>query len=242
MSFIDKMIAASGPAWRRYERHPWFEALEQGRLSLDQFIEFQVEDAPFIPYLHKALAIGLSKAPVGGEWSRAATVLLHDVFVANELKAKAGLLASLGVQNCRFDAWALSPRREGYVNHIMRTSHEGPVGDIAAALLPCTFFTKVVGERFRGVDIKGPEAFRRWAAIYADKQMFGMLDVHIKAAREEAERSGEARERITRIFVRSLQHQVAVFDDALGQPVAWPEVGLTDLNSRFLRPVTSAVG
>jgi thiaminase len=227
-SLVDDCIDAAGGAWTHYENHPWFTALEEGTLPIEQFVRFQVEDAPFIPYLHRTVALGLAKAPVGSPWSRAAATLLSDVFVAKELAAKREIIEALGFADPRFDRWALSPRREGYANHLLRAALEGTAGDIAASLLPCTFFTRVVGRRFESVDIQGPEAYRRWARIYADKQMYSMLEAHIWMMEDEVEREPSKREDLIRQFVRSTQHQVAVFDDALEpgpdwQPVAHPD-------------------
>lgn len=221
---VEQCIAAAGDAWAAYERHPWFEALERGTLPIERFVRFQVEDAPFIPYLHRAIALGLAKAPTGSRWSRAAATLLSDVFVAQELEAKRQILEELGVTDPRFDRWALSPRREGYANHLLRAALEGSAGEIAAALLPCTFFTRVVGRRFEGVELAGPPAYRRWARIYADKQMYSMLEAHAELMEDEVAREPSQRDPLIRLFVRSTQHQVAVFDDALEPGPPWRRV------------------
>jgi len=227
-SLVEECIEAAGPAWKHYENHPWFDALERGTLPIDRFVAFQVEDGPFIPYLHSTIALGLSKAPVGSPWSRAAATLLSDVFVAKELEAKRQIIESLGVPNPRFDRWALTPRREAYANHLLRTALEGTTADIAASLLPCTFFTKVVGRRFESVDIQGPEAYRRWARIYADKQMYHMYDAHVGMMEWQIERTPSVKDDLIRLFVRSTQHQVAVFDDALEPGPSWPAVAHPD--------------
>jgi thiaminase len=176
------------------------------------------------------LAFGLAKAPIGSSWSRTASAILDEIFVADEIEAKREIVQSLGV-DCLFDRWSLSPRREAYVNHIMRTALEGTIGEIAAVLLPCTYFTTLVGRRFEGVDIQGPEAYRRWAAIYAAKQMYSMLSAHIEMIEMEANQNPFSRGELIRIFVRSVQHQVAVFDDALEPGAPWPEVGLEGFGS-----------
>lgn len=225
---LDACIRACGEAWRRYERHPWFEALERGTLPLAHFVRFQVDDAPFIPYLHRTVALGLAKAPIGSAWSRAAATLLSDVFVAKELETKRQILADLGVAAVRFDRWALSPRREAYANHLLCTALEDTAGAIAASLLPCTFFTRVVGKRFEGVELRGPEAYRRWARIYADKQMYSMVEAHAALMEDEVAREPSRRAALIRVFVRSAQHQVAVFDDALEPGPSWPAVAGAD--------------
>ncbi len=227
-TLVDECKQAAGQAWKHYENHPWFTAMENGTLPIERFVRFQVEDGPFIPYLHQTVALALSKAPVGCAWSRAAATLLSDVFVAKELQAKKEIIESLGVKNPRFDRWALSPRREGYANHLLRTALEGSTAQTAAALLPCTFFTQVVGRRFEGVEVKGPEAYRRWAKIYADKQMYNMLEAHVEMMESEVRREPSAKEDLIRLFVRSTQHQVAVFDDALEPGPAWQPVAHPD--------------
>lgn len=224
---------AAGDAWRRYEDHPWFTALERGELTMESFVKFQAEDAPFIPFLHQTIALALAKAPVGSPWARSAATLLSEVFVANELETKREILESLGVRDVRFDRWALSPRREAYANHLIRIALEGTASEVAASLLPCTFFTQIVGRRFESVDIKGPPAFKRWAQIYADKQMYNMLWAHVEMMEVGARTSATARDELVRVFVRSTQHQVAVFDDALEPGPTWPVVSHPDFQWRL---------
>lgn len=223
---------AAGPAWLRYESHPWFSALESGALPVEQFVSFQLNDAPFLPFLHQTLAIGLSKAPTGSPWSRAVTTLLSDVFVAKELQTKREILEGLGIKDVRFDRWALTPRREGYVNHLLRVAHEGSASEIAAALLPCTLFTQIVGKRFENVEIKGPPIFKRWAQIYAEKQMFQMPIAHLTLMESSVRQHAALRDELIRNFVRSTQHQVSVFDDALEPGPGWPAVAHPEFQLR----------
>ena len=228
-ALLRECIAAAGPAWQRYERHPWFAALESGELSLAQFVRFQTEDAPFLPFVHQVMALALAKAPTGSPWSRGAARMLNEVFIANEMKAKAELLADLGVEEVRFDRWALSPRREGYAHHLLRVAHEGTAPEIAAALTPCNLFTHVVGRRFENVDIQGPPPFKRWAKVYSDKQMYEMVALDLMLMEDGARQSPAIRDEMVRLFVRSTQHQVAVFDDALEPGPAWTAVSHQDL-------------
>ena len=228
--FADECKKAAGPAWTAYEQHPWFTALEKGELPVEDFIAFQVGDAPFVPQIHRVLAFGVAKAPAGCAWSRAATTLLDEVFVANEMEAKRRVLAGLGVTGCRFDRWALTPSREAYANHMLRVGLEGTPGQIAAALLPCALFADVVGRRFEGVDIAGPPAFKEWADIYAHKQVYRMAEAHAELMEEEAAQGESARREMQRIYIRSVQHQVAVFDAALSRPPGWVESDDPELN------------
>jgi hypothetical protein len=108
---LDECIAAAGPAWHRYEHHPWFTALESGELTMEMFVRFQSDDAPFIPFIHRVQAFALAKAPTGSAFSRAVATSLSEVFVAKELETQAEILASLGVKETRFDRWSLPSAR-----------------------------------------------------------------------------------------------------------------------------------
>ncbi|MDT0442950.1 hypothetical protein [Streptomyces johnsoniae] len=87
-TFIDQCREATAADWEAYEEHPWLTDLERGRMTVERFLAFQVDDAPFIPYIHRTLALGLAKAPSGSPWSRTAANLLSNYFVAAETDFK----------------------------------------------------------------------------------------------------------------------------------------------------------
>lgn len=224
MTFTDRCRAATAAGWKAYEEHPWLTDLEQGRMTVGRFLAFQNDDAPFIPYIHRTLAIGLAKAPSGSAWSRTAADLLSGYFVSAETDFKRSLLESLGRDSVRFDAGALTPAREAYANHLLTSALDGDIGQIAAALYPCAMFTQVVGERFRNVDIQGPPAFAAWAHYYANKQGSQMAEAHADLMNQMATTDGE-RDKMTFAYARSLQHQIRVFDAAYRSYPGWPTTG-----------------
>lgn len=221
-AFVDQCRELTLKGWDAYENHPWLTDLEQGRMTVERFLAFQVDDAPFIPCIHRTLAIGLSKAPSGSSWSRTAANLLANYFVSDETDFKRSLVEGLG-DRVRFDPEALTPAREAYANHLLKTAFDGGIGEIAAALYPCAMFTSVVGERFRKVDIEGPEAFTSWARYYANKAGSAMAEAHAMVMNEMAT-TEEERERMLFAYARSLQHQIRVFDAAYERYPGWPVI------------------
>jgi thiaminase len=231
-TFVDRCRQSTLAGWRAYEDHPWLTDLERGRMTVERFLAFQVDDAPFIPYIHRTLAIGLTKAPTGSSWSRTAANLLSNYFVSDETDFKRDLVEGLGQRSVRFDAGALTPAREAYANHLVKTALDGGIGEIAAALYPCAMFTSVVGERFRKVDIQGPEAFTSWATYYANKQGSAMAEAHAALMNEMAT-TAEERERMLFAYARSLQHQIRVFDAAYENYPGWPSTGWAMADDRI---------
>ncbi len=231
-TFTEECRTATALGWKSYEEHPWLTDLEHGRMTVERFLAFQVDDAPFIPYIHRTLALGLAKAPTGCAWSKTAADLMSNYFVAAETGFKSDLVGSLGHREVRFDAGALTPAREAYANHLLKTALDGGIGEIAAALHPCAMFTKVVGERYRGVDIKGPEAFGAWAQYYANKEGSRMAEAHAAMMDERAAAGPQEREKMLFAYARSLQHQIRVFDAAYRSYPGWPATGLAAVDDR----------
>lgn len=223
-SFVAQCEQNAADVWAAYRNHPWIEAMAAGTLPVEKFISFQVNDAPYLVDLHRSLALGVAKAPPGSSWSKAATTVLDDVWVLNEVQAKQDLLAELGyTETLRIDPGTYSPAREAYANHLVRTALEGDIGDIASALLPCAMFTKVIGERFAGVVIPGPPAYQKWADIYVQRAVHRMAEAHASMMEACARRTDQAgRDRMMLLYLRSVQHQVDVFDSAWRLDVAWP--------------------
>jgi thiaminase len=137
----------------------------------------------------------------------------------------------------RFDAGALTPAREAYANHLLKAAFDGGIGEIAAALYPCAMFTKVVGERYRGVVIEGPTAFGDWARYYANKQGSQMAEAHAAVMNERAT-SAEEREKMMFAYARSLQHQIRVFDAAYQSYPGWPVTGWAPADDRAVLGTT----
>ncbi|NQX26266.1 hypothetical protein HQQ81_02740 [Microbacteriaceae bacterium VKM Ac-2854] len=224
MTFVEDCHEAARDEWEAYRHHPWIEAMADGTLTVEQFVSFQVNDAPYISDLHRCLALGVAKAPTGSEWSKAATTVLDDVWVLGEIDTKQDLLRQLGyTQPLEIGPGAYIPAREAYANHLVRTALEGGIGDIASALLPCAMFTQVIGNRFREVEVPGPAAFRQWADIYVLRAVHRMAQVHAAMMEAEAARTdGAGRRRMQLLYLRSIQHQIDVFDAAYSLDHAWP--------------------
>lgn len=209
--------------WRRYEYHPFFEALEAGTLGVEQFARFQTDDRVHVVNYNRVLALGLAKGSVDNQWCTAAIDVIAGQSTADELSSKETALQELGYPaSCPPDRWNCSPAREAYVNHLVRTAYEGDLTDIAATLHPCSMFTVVVGKRFGGRQIAGPEAFQRWTRMYERPARTAMREAHEAVLQKGwIEGSLEARERLTCIYLRSLQHQVRVLDAAWSGDLEW---------------------
>ena len=206
-TLFERFIATVPRLWDAYVHHPWMDAIHDGTLSLERFTFFLAQDMPYQADFLNALVLGASKADDPDEW------LWLRTFIAAEAAFEASLLDELGAA-WSFDRWAAGPAREGYMNHLSRVALEGSPGRIAAALLPCAAgFTGAMSEP---ADTTGHHPlFRRWLEYY-ERPVQAEFSNRLVGVFERAMAGAPASEveQARMIFVRSLQHQVAVFDAA----------------------------
>ncbi|MFK0160777.1 TenA family protein [Streptomyces sp. NPDC090493] len=245
MTFVDDCRERSKAVWNAYRHHPWIEALADGTLRPEQFVFFQTDDGAHVAEFNRTIALGIAKAPVGHPWAKAAANVLANMSTVDELGEKQSLIEDLGFPAVMgHDRWSTSPAREGYVNHLVRTGLEGTFPHIAASLYPCSLFTEVIGSRFRGVRIPGPEPYRRWADMYTRRTRTEMCAAHAAVMEDAADAGGRAgRESLFRLYKRSLEHQVRVFDAAWALDGMWPGGGRTRAAEAIgLRPRPAPTG
>lgn len=191
MSFLQECRRHCADVWEAYRHHPWIEAMAAGTLSPERFVFFQLDDGPHVAEFNRTLALGIAKAPVGHAWATAAAHVLDDLSTVGELGEKRSLVEEIGFRaEPAFDRWTCSPAREGYLNHLVRVGYEGTFAQIAASVYPCSLFTEVIGERFAGVEIPGPPAYRRWADMYTRRTRTEMCAAHAHVV-ERAAAEGE---------------------------------------------------
>jgi thiaminase/transcriptional activator TenA len=214
---FDSFVAVAPGLWGGYINHPWMKAIHDGSLRMDQFIFFLVQDMPYQTDFLNTLVLGASKSDEPESWLR------MREFIVEEAEFEARLLDDLGAA-WTFDRWAAGPAREGYMNHLARVGLESSPGHIAAALLPCAAgFTGAMETPTQDTSGLDP-AYQRWLAYYErpEQPEFSQLLVGV-FERGMAGASDDDVEMAQMIFVRSLQHQIAVFDAAWAVSDPWRE-------------------
>ena len=204
---FEQYIDQSPRLWQDYLHHPWMDAIHAGTLTLDQFRFFLTQDMPYQTDFLQALLLGASRSDRPADW-----LWVRDM-IAAEADFEESLLAELGSTSSR-DRWTAGPAREGYMNHLVRVALEGSPANIAAALLPCAAgFTGAMAEP---ADVSGHHPlYQRWLRYYERPEQ-GAVSTRLVDLFESAIAGAppEEVEHARMIFVRSLNHQIDVFDAA----------------------------
>ena len=211
---FQEFTSSMAPLWQAYLRHPWMAAIHDGSLTRDQFTFFLVQDMPYQRDFLQALTLAATKSPEPD------LMLQWRGFILAEAEFESDLLAALHAE-WTFDRWAAGPAREGYMNHLIRVAHEGTIGEICAALLPCAAgFTGAMAEP---ADKTGLDPlYTRWLEFYERPEQFAFSSALVRTFEESlSDASTEAVSRARMICTRSVQHQIAVLDAAWRMSDEW---------------------
>lgn len=183
--------------------------LGDGTLDKEAFDYYLAQDALYLNGYSRAMAAASVQAPTQAEqmfWARsahgaiAAEMELHRSY----LGAEAGSVAEGAIE-------AAAPTR-AYVDHLVATAARGSYGEIIAAVLPCFWLYRDIGQRLIAKNREG-HPYGAWLETYADEgfdndtnEAIGICSRHAAAA------TPEERAVMDRAFRLSSWHEVDFFD------------------------------
>jgi thiaminase/transcriptional activator TenA len=220
MTTLEECIEFAGPAWERYTRHPWIEALFAGELSEERFNYWLAQDLPYLGEL--TVTVAFPKVPPHNPWAR---LEMEYLARASTSRVERRLLDEYG--DFALTRWAARPRREAFLNFLARTLYEGTFGEICCAHYACFCFCNTFGRRYLSEQPAGlPGLQRDWVNQFNDP-FFRSLEAATAAGIDEAGQFGSEhqRERLRWIFLRGTQHQIATFDAAWNLSDPWAGEG-----------------
>jgi len=209
VGFSEQLRVESAPIWNRIFRHPFLSEIRSGKLPVEKFRYFLIQDYLYLEGFGRAVALALSKAP-----SESLEGLSRRVTTPMERPLHRKLMPLAGVSLEEAARAKPSPTCLAYVNHLLRCATEGSLGVAASALLPCPWTYHLLGEHVGRVEypVYGP-----WSEIYAG----GFLEESVKAWRgfvdgSAEEASEEELEAMRRAFMVSSRYEYMFWDMAYG--------------------------
>lgn len=212
MSFTDDLAAATTELRRRIHTMPFNRELATGRLRHDLFQGYVIQDAHYLEGFARALALAAAKAPDPAAVAQLAGSATGAIAVERELHAH--YMGLYGISADDFAATDVSAACDHYVSFLLRSTALGDFGEGLAALLPCFWIYRDVGQEI--AESAGPEnPFAAWIATYSGeafdesvRRMLALVD-RFGGAADEA-----CRTRMHRAFARSCWHEWHFWDSA----------------------------
>ncbi len=214
-SFSQMLRAETDNLWEKVFDNPFLRELQQGTLPLEKFRYYLAQDYLYLEGFGRAVALALAKAPD----SRNMDLLSRRVFTPVERPLHQKLMSLVGLTVEDVERIGHSPTNLAYVNHMIKTSALGGLGQTAAALLPCPWSYHEIGSRLKPVE---HPIYGQWATPYLE----GMLEQSTSAWRgfldQEASEAGpRERAAMRNAFITSSRYEYLFWDMAYKQE-AWP--------------------
>ena len=216
----------SADAWSRnlalYDAtltHPFNAELAEGRLGIDAFRRYIVQDAAYLIAFGQALAVAAAKSDHPDHVVQFAGAAREAVVVERALHED--YFGRFGLDAAAVAAVPMSPACHHYTSFLLSTALREPLPVIAAALLPCFWVYREVGSAIHAT--AAPDnPYRAWIDTYAGDDFAAAVDAMIATTDALAERAAAAERRAMQAaFTRAMQLEWMFWDSAY-RGEAWP--------------------
>ena len=221
MGFSDDLRRKGAHIWDKERNHPFVSGIGDGALELDKFRYYMRQDYVFLIDFCRVLSVAVAKAPRVEDMGWFA-MLLHET-LNTEMALHIGFCEDFGITKAQIESAQPSPTTIAYTRHMLQTAFAGGIGEIAAALLPCSWGYSEIGQMLqnRGVPANQP-LYARWIEMYSSAE-FAELAAWLRSFidRIALECGADELQRMERAFLVSSRYEY-MFWDAAWRQEGWP--------------------
>ena len=214
MGYSDELRERAAHIWNAEKRHPFIVGIGDGNLHLDKFRYYMRQDYLFLVDFCRVVSIAVAKAQTLDDMGWFAR-LLHET-LNTEMSLHIGFCKDFGITEDDLRNTRPSPTTEAYTRHLLESTFVGGAGDIAAAILPCSWGYAEIGRMLQknGMPISQP-LYCRWIEMYGSCE-FAELATWLRSFvdRSELTSGEEQRSRMERLFLTSSRYEYMFWDAA----------------------------
>jgi thiaminase (transcriptional activator TenA) len=210
-TFTDRLWQEITPIYDAILAHPLLAELADGSLSRERFVFYMQQDGLYLQDFARTLGLAGVRSP------DAATVQAYldfgSVAVTVERALHESYFAEFGVS----EAVEKAPACFAYTNYLLATGAVGSYAEVVAALLPCFWIYREVGNHIYRTAAKGLESnpYRRWIETYAGDSYDAAVESALSITnRVAASVTQEDRERMVTAFRTSSRLEWQFWDSA----------------------------
>lgn len=220
MSFTEQLRKENDDLFKAIFNHPFVRGIAGGKLDKEQLIHYVKQDYEYLNAFIRIYGIAISKCSRREDmamFQEQIGFILHS-----EVHPHQNFCREAGVTYEELQGDLLAPSAHHYIRHMLTVAHEGSLGEIVAALLPCPWTYIEIGQRL--VEELQPQenhAFREWIEFYG-KLSGGSTERLCELADRLAEQaSAGERARMAEHFRHSCQLEY-MFWDMAWRLETWP--------------------
>ena len=221
MGFSSDLREKAASIWAAEKRHPFVTGIGDGSLALEKFRFYMRQDYIFLVEFSRAVSLAVAKAQDIEDMGWFAR-LLHET-LNTEMALHVGFCGDFGITEEELRKTAPSPTTHAYTRHLVQTAYSGRAGDIAAAILPCSWGYCEIGQMlFRQGPPPDQPLYAKWIEMYNSPELAELAE-WLRSFVDRTARASSSGEvaRMEEIFLTSSRYEY-MFWDAAYQLEEWP--------------------
>src|SRR5918994_2996414 len=212
MSFSKEAWRQITPLYDSILGLPFNQELAEGTLSRERFTFYMLQDAYYLTYFARALAVTAARAPDNDALIQFAGSAREAVVVERALHE--GFFRQYGISAAEAGAAEPSPTCAPYTHYLPATAHNAPYEVSVAALLPCFWIYWEVGKHLHE-SAAANNPYQAWIDTYADEAFAeGVKKVIVIGDQMAEAASPTVRDQMFRAFVRAAQLEWMFWESA----------------------------
>ncbi len=209
--FTNELYKAAEEIWEGYKVHPFVDELGSGKLDIEKFKFYMIQDYIYLIDYAKIFSIGAVKT-LNQENMEVFSRLAGGIF-NRELSIHKGYLKKLGITEEEIKNAKPSIKNLSYTHYMLAVSQNGDELDVAVAVLSCMwsyfYIAKALHEKYGLQD----NFYKEWMEGYISKSYEELSDWCIDLVNKLAEGiTPKRKERLTEIFYNCSRFEYMFWD------------------------------
>lgn len=167
MKLTKEMLREVEGIWTSYNEHPFLKELESGKLDLEKFKFYLIQDYFYLFEYVKIFAIGITKTSDEKPMQKLAKSI--DAILNKELDIHRGYMSLLNIDDEILKNTKSSMNNISYVNYMQAVSLNGDLLDVFSAILSCAYSYLLIAEKIKenNPSIVEDKIFGSWVRGYS---------------------------------------------------------------------------
>lgn len=227
MTFTKQLRQEADPIYQAIFNHPFIKGVGDGKIPKEALIHYVKADFEYLNAFMKIYGLAITKCEKREDIAFFAEQI--EFVLHSEVHPHNNFCRYAGVTYEELQGYPLPPTADHYIKHMMLHAHQGTMGEILAALLPCPWTYFEIGKHLVATrELSEDHPFYEWITFYADNDVKELTEEMCNRLDKLAQEAGEAEKlRMRDAFMKSCQLELAFWEMAYIEeqwPVAVEEV------------------
>ena len=206
MTLSAELYEKAKPIWDSQLAHPFVKGLGNGTLEIERFRRWVLQDYLYLKEFARIFAWAVAKADRLDAMGWYATVL--NLTLNTEMGLHRTYAERFGIAVEELEAVEMWPTPRAYTDFLVRTSADGDMADLLAALLPCAWGYVYIARELARASPPADGRYADWIAQYASPEFAEAANwLKRELDRVAAGATPEKRQRLTELFVLSSRYE-----------------------------------